>query len=305
MPLYLPQLTRRDFLKRTVCAGAATALAPRLVGAGTEKPRNPNTFALFSDPHIAADPTEQHFGVNMTHNLTACTRELADWPVRPFAIIVNGDLAYFRGKPEDYATFKNLIEPLREIGPVHLTLGNHDQRDHFWTAFPGEAAEQNLPLHRQAGIMASDFANWLLLDSLDETAHAAGKLGQAQLDWLGKVLDERPDKPAIVVLHHNPEFNEVVPTGLSDTRALMAVISSRRQVKMMIFGHTHDWHVSQHASGIHLVNLPPTAYVFIAGRPSGWVRATLARGGAQIELRALARKHPEHGQVHDLKWRDA
>ena len=29
----------------------------------------------------------------------------------------------------------------------------------------------------------------------------------------------------------------------------------------------------EHDSGIHLINLPPTAYVFEEGKPSGWVRA--------------------------------
>jgi Icc protein len=305
MPLFLPQLTRREFLKRAVCAGAGMALAPRLLAASLEKPSDSNTFAFFSDPHIAADPAEQHLGVNMSRNLAACTSALAEWPVRPAGIFVNGDLAYLRGEPRDYAGFATLIEPLRAIAPVHLTLGNHDQRDHFWAAFPAEAADESGVFHRQTGIIVSDHANWFLLDTLAATDHAPGKLGQAQLDWLAKELDARPDKPAIIVLHHNPQFIPVITTGLSDTRALMAVIAPRRQVKLTIFGHTHDWHLARDQSGIHLLNLPPTAYVFIAGRPSGWVQATLAGDGAKFELRALDQKHPEHGQVHDFKWRDA
>jgi len=154
-------------------------------------------------------------------------------------------------------------------------------------------------------MVASEHANWFLLDTLEETDKAPGKLGQQQLDWLARELDQRPDKPAIIVLHHNPQFNKVITTGLSDTQALMEVIAPRRQVKLTIFGHTHDWHLSQHASGIHLLNLPPTSYVFTPGRPSGWVRASLAGDGAIFELRALDHAHPEHGQIHDLKWRAA
>ena len=76
-------------------------------------------------------------------------------------------------------------------------------------------------------------------------------------------------------------------------------------MKAFVYGHTHNWHITTHASGVHLVNLPPTAYVFEEGRPSGWVRATLARDGAEFELRSLDTKHPEHAQVKKLSWRTA
>jgi 3',5'-cyclic AMP phosphodiesterase CpdA len=281
------------------------ALAPSVRSADFDKPFDPNTFAFFSDAHIAADSAAEHGGVNMSQNLASCTRALADWPVRPATIIVNGDLAYLTGKSEDYATFANLIEPLRAMAPIHLSLGNHDQRDHFWAAFPNDSAEQRSALQRQTGIVTGQNANWFLLDSLERTDKASGELGPAQLKWLARELDARADKPAIIVVHHNPQFSPMIKTGLSDTRELMEVIVPRRQVKLTVFGHTHDWRVSQHESGIHLVNLPPTAYVFIAGRPSGWVRATLSLDGAEFELRALDRKHAEHGQIHALKWRDA
>jgi hypothetical protein len=305
MPLYLRQLSRREFFKRALLAGTGLAVAPATLAADSDKPRDLSTFAFFSDTHIAANPAEQHFEANMSQNLAACARELAAWPVRPAAVIINGDLAYLLGKPEDYANFGTLIGAVRAIAPVHLTLGNHDQRDRFWEAFPNDAAEQRNLLQRQAGIIPSEHANWFLLDTLEVTDETPGQVGQAQLDWLARELDARPEKPAIIILHHNPQFGPAITAGLTDTPALMAVIAPRRQVKLTIFGHTHDWRVSQHQSGIHLVNLPPTAYVFVPSRPSGWVCASLSPDGAEIELRSLNRKHAEHGQVHELIWRDA
>jgi 3',5'-cyclic-AMP phosphodiesterase len=304
MPLFLPQFSRREFLKRAALAGAALAFVPRNVAAALDRSPDPHTFAFFSDTHIAADPTAKYLGVNMTDHLAACARELADWPVRPAAVIVNGDLAYLMGKPDDYAQFGKLIEPVRALAPVHLSLGNHDERTHFWSAFPADATAQSAFIHRQTTIFASERANWFLLDTLNHTAMTPGELGRIQLDWLAQELDARPDKPAIIVLHHNPQF-AIPTTGLKDTAALMAVLAPRRQVKLAIFGHTHDWRVSQHQSGIHLVNLPPTAYAFINGRPSGWVRATLAENSAEFELRSLDLKHPEHAQIHHLDWRNA
>jgi hypothetical protein len=192
--------------------------------------------------------------------------------------------------------------PIRALAPLHLTLGNHDEREHFWSAFPKDATKQKSVPDRQITTFSSDRANWFLLDSLQLTTKTPGEVGAAQLDWLAHELDARSDKPAVVVVHHNPQF-PVPTTGLLDSAALLAVLAPRRHVKALIFGHTHDWHIVQHDSGIHLINLPPTSYPFKEGRPSGWVRATLARDSMEMELRSLDPKHPEHAQVQTLQWR--
>ncbi len=93
--------------------------------------------------------------------------------------------------------------------------------------------------------------------------------------------------------------------GLRDSAALVDVLVQHQQVKAFIFGHTHNWNIEEHPTGVHLINLPQTAYPFQAGRPSGWVRATLASGGAEFELRCLDKNHPEHAQKIRLKWRTA
>jgi hypothetical protein len=79
----------------------------------------------------------------------------------------------------------------------------------------------------------------------------------------------------------------------------------RRQVKAYFFGHTHRWDVGRDDSGIHLVNLPPTAYLFEAGRPNGWVHAEIQESGARLELRCLNHTRKDHGQVVNLRWRKA
>ena len=303
MPVTLPQLTRREFLKRAALAGAAVALAPQAHAGLFGKSRDNHTFAFFSDTHIAGDPAQTYYNVNMADHLAACARELAAWPVKPAAVIVNGDLAFLFGKPDDYATFGRVIEPVRALAPVHLSLGNHDERENFWRAFPHDAAKLKSVRQRQAAVFAGDRANWFLLDSLDVTDKTPGELGAVQLGWLARELDARLHKPAVVVVHHNPQFPKPT-TGLLDSAALMETLAPRRQVKALIFGHTHDWHIAQHESGVHFINLPPTGYVFKEGRPSGWVRATLARDGAEFELRSLDPQHPEHAQVKQLKWRE-
>lgn len=301
MPIHLPQLTRREFLKRAALAGVAAALAPQALA----KSRDEDMLALFSDTHIAANPAEISRHVNMAEHLTAAVRDLSALPMAPAAVIVNGDLALKEGLPKDYATFGQLITPVRALAPIHLSLGNHDERQHFWSAFPADAAPTaTSALQRQVAVFATPRANWFLLDSLDITNVTQGRLGGAQLTWLAAELTARPAQPAIVVLHHNPEGTKEI-AGLKDADALLDCLARHRQVKACIFGHTHDWHVETHPSGVHLINLPPTAYVFKDGRPSGWVRATLTDNGAEFELRALDRTHPEHGQIKNLAWRAA
>ena len=161
MPITLPQLSRRDFLKRAAFVGAATAFAPTSYAGWFGKSRDKHTFAFFSDTHIAADAAFKHAsGVNVADNLAACVRELAAWPVKPAAVIVNGDLALKDGQPGDYATFGKQLAPVRALAPVHLNLGNHDARENFWTAFPHDAAKLKSVPQRQAMVFSSARANW-------------------------------------------------------------------------------------------------------------------------------------------------
>jgi 3',5'-cyclic-AMP phosphodiesterase len=303
MPVTLPQLSRREFLKRAALAGAGLAALPAHAGL-FGKSRDKSTFFFLSDTHIAADAALQNNGVNMADNLAASVRELAAWPVKPAAVFVNGDLAFKQGLAGDYATFGKLIEPVRTLAPIYLNLGNHDQRENFWSAFPHDAAKQKNVPQKQCAVLETSLANWFLLDSLDVTLATPGEMGAAQLDWLDAELTAHTGKPAILVAHHNLQTSGLV-AGIKDSAALVKIFTRHPQVKAFVFGHTHNWHVETHATGVHLVNLPPTGYVFAKGRPSGWVRCTLAKDSAEFELRSLDANHPEHAQFKKLSWRAA
>ena len=105
-----------------------------------------------------------------------------------------------------------------------------------------------------------------------------GVLGEAQLAWLAKVLDAQPDKPALVLAHHNPD-PAAKTTGLTDTAALMDVLLPRKQVKAYFFGHTHCWSLGRQKD-LHLVNVPAVAWLFDKTQPRGFITVQL-RSGAQ------------------------
>ncbi len=295
-------ISRRRFMATAMTLAAGAYIVPSRWALAADD-ESVHRFALLSDIHIAADAGSVSFGCNMTANLKQACAEILNRNPRAGTVLVNGDCTQWGGLPEDYAAVLGLLKPLSENGlPIHLTLGNHDHRANFWKTVTAEAQRPRPVPDRQIAIVESPRADWFILDSLDVTAKTPGKLGKPQLDWLANTLDQRRDKPVIVLVHHPPDPLPW-PKGLIDTLDLFKVISPRRQVKALIFGHTHDWHFTQRDDGIHLINLPPCGYPFNPRRPTGWVDAAVSEKGASFELRCTDPKHPQHGQTLNATWR--
>ena len=301
MPVHLGPLSRRRFIQRATAASLGLAIGPQLAVAATSK--DDDSWALLSDTHLAADRSLQFRGVNMAEHFDRVSRDLGSLPKRPAGLFLTGDCAYNSGESGDYALLEALLKPIREARiPVHLALGNHDNRERFWAAFQNERKAARPLVDRQASMLKARLANWFLLDSLEKTLSTPGLLGPEQLAWLADSLDRHTSKPAIVLVHHNPGFNGG-NMGLKDTLPFLEIIRPRKQVKAYIYGHTHNWKVEQDTSGIHLINLPPVSYVFREGDPSGWVHATLTDHGIRLEFRSVDPAHKDHVELHDLPWR--
>jgi 3',5'-cyclic-AMP phosphodiesterase len=312
MPISL-QSSRRGFLKSSLAA-TASLLAPSWLRA-LDVTTDPHRFALLSDTHIHVDPAFVHktkvATTDMWKNLQQVSSEILALSSRPSAIFINGDCAFLAGLPGDYMTLVEGLAPLRAANfPIHLALGNHDHRDNFWEILPKDDARKNDVDDHHALFVPAQRANFFILDSLKITDKVEGNLGQKQLDWLAATLEAHAGKPAIVFVHHNPQDKPKVDpatkketiSGLEDTQALLDILLPRKQVKALVFGHTHDWK-REEREGLHLVNLPPVAWIFKEGRPAGWVDLNLREDGGTFELRCLDAKHPLHGEKYDLKWR--
>lgn len=289
--------SRRSFLAQAAAGAAAISMARPASAASKVDGEH---FVFFSDTHVPNAPDVESRGVRMAKNLQiAVDGVLAG--TKPDAVFVNGDCAYLDGKPEDYAQLAELIEPLRRAEiPIHLLLGNHDHRENCWKTFEPKLGQDQSVENKHVLVVETPKANWFLLDSLDVVNESHGQLGRSQLTWLAKELDARPDKPALISIHHNPMRNDT--RFLRDTQELYDVLASRKQVKAYFFGHTHVWGVSEF-QGIHLVNLPPVAYVFFPGLPSGWVDVQLNETGMLLKLTSIDPTHSQHGQSMQLSWR--
>jgi Icc protein len=304
MPIHLRPLSRRKFLARTLVGGAGLAAFGGRLFAAT-KPFDPHFWALFSDIHLAADRSLIARGINMSDHFQTASIELLAMEKRPAGFFVCGDCAFNSGETADYAVVRDLLAPIR-VGqiPVHLALGNHDNRERFWEALNGEKSDSRPFPSRQTALIKSSRVNWFILDSLEKTLSTPGLIGEEQLAWLAAALDKERHKPAIVMVHHNPGMMENIG-GLKDTEQFRAILQPRKQVKACIYGHTHAWHVEQDSTGLHWINLPPIAYVFREGDPSGWVSARMEEKSMRLEFHALDRTHRAHGEIYDLEWRRA
>ncbi len=301
MPLHMPAHNRRQFL---TVLGAGIAAGPLAAFGADDKPVQDDLIYILNDTHIG----EKHAPDSpIPTHLRQVVRELTELKRPPAAVVINGDLALYDGQPGDYRHFAKLIQPLRDAGiGLHLTLGNHDNREAFYEVLREERPEKPLVESRHLSVVETRFANLYLLDSLHETMVTPGTLGRDQLKFLAAALDARADKPAIIMTHHNPRLGgdpTHYPGGLTDSRELWDLLDRRRQVKAYIHGHVHDRTLAEHR-GIHIVNTPATSYV---ARPdqstTGWTIARLSRKGAVLTTRTTSAEHPWDGQSRSLTWR--
>jgi Icc protein len=299
MPIHLPPISRRGFLKGSLASASGLLFSERIVQAADSA--ETSTWALISDTHVAADPATISRKVNMADNLRKAVAEIIALPKKPAAVLVSGDCAFLTGKPDDYATLRSIIKPMREAGlPVSLLMGNHDDRENFHGAFPDHAPS---PVDDHfCGVIKSKMVNWFLLDSLEVTNKTPGILGEAQLTWLAQQLDANADKTALIIVHHNV-LVPLNPLALKDSEALIKILRPRKHAKAVFFGHTHTWEIKPDESGIHLINLPACAYTFKDPQPNGWVHATLNATGIKLQLHAHDAAHPLAGEVKELAWR--
>jgi 3',5'-cyclic-AMP phosphodiesterase len=304
MPLTLSPISRRSFLRGALAGAGALAIGSRWSPAGAALAEGDH-LALLSDIHLDANPQTLARSINMWDQFGRCRDEILALASPPACVLVNGDCALQRGRPEDYVTVIEGLAPFRQAGlEVHLALGNHDDRANlFKAALPADPQGVAALIDRRVMVVPLRHADWYILDTLDKTAATTGTLGPDQIDWLKNALDARPDRPAIILMHHQPDDRPLeVRTGLLDTTPLFSMLKPRKQAKAVVYGHTHVWK-QRIREGIHCINLPTSAYVFDSKQPAGWFDAYVSATSLRIRLCGITPNHPKNGETLDFQWR--
>lgn len=314
MPITLPPITRRQFVKRSLALGGAAMTSYELAAADSANNLlDQNRVALLADTHISADPDlvypgtkwpgspvkeGEHESVNMADCLAETAKNIVALPPRPAHLIVNGDCAHSRGTEEEYKEFLRLVEPIRTAGiTIHVTIGNHDSREKLWKSLPFLKKEQ---MGIQADVIELPHANLVLLDSGKK-----GILGDEQLNWLAKELDDRRDKPALIFGHFNPYPNRGVRPikGMRDGESLLKLLAKRKHARAYFYGHTHEWQHNQRGH-LHLINQPAVSYYFGKGHAQGWVDMKLTETSADLALHCINHKHKQHQDRWQVSLKD-
>ena len=306
MPIILPPITRRQFVRHSIAIGGTAIMAPSPLASTVSESfhLDQNRVALLSDTHISSDPNSvypgtkwpgsrvkdsEHEWVNMANCLTQAAKSVIALNPRPANLIVNGDCTHSNGKEDECKEFLRIIEPIRAAGiTIHVTVGNHDNRKNLWKLLPFLKQEH---MGIQAGVIELPRANLVLLDS-----GRKGVLGDEQLNWLAQQLDERVNKPALIFSHFNPYSNRGVRpiTGMRDGASLLKLLAKRKHARAYFYGHTHEWQHDRR-DHLHLVNQPAVSYYFGKGHAHGWIDMNLTEMSAYLELNCINPKHKQHG----------
>lgn len=186
----------------------------------------------FTDIHLTT-PGETIADRDPNANFRRGLRHAMDAHADAEALIITGDLSDW-GDLADYELLKAEIGALPM--PVHLCIGNHDDRANFLKVFPDAATDGFVQ-----GAVPLSAGQAVLLDSHTPGTHAGG-FCETRAEWLADTLAELTG-PIYLFVHHN-----VVPTGLLaldtimllDAARLGGVIAPhRKKIAHLFHGHCH------------------------------------------------------------------
>ncbi|MCG8493299.1 MAG: phosphodiesterase [Sneathiellales bacterium] len=189
-----------------------------------------------SDLHIATPDTEFEQGYQTAEKLKVAVEAIKRFAPEPVAIFATGDLVN-SGQMEEYKILKNLLEDLP--CPCYLGVGNHDNRETLIECF-----KDTDYLPKEGFIQYAvefDGLRGLMLDT-NIPKEPGGILCDARLEWLDKMLTDKPDIPTILFMHHPPfetGMGMMDSMGLKDKHKFEKIVRKHDQIIRLCCGHLH------------------------------------------------------------------
>jgi 3',5'-cyclic AMP phosphodiesterase CpdA len=218
----------------------------------------PMRIAQITDLHIEADGRPTQGTIDSAGNLRRTLAVIAQMDPRPDLILATGDLTE-TGSAAETAEAAEILAAAPV--PVYVLTGNHDDRDAIRAAFPGH---DYLPaigfLHY---VIEKPLLRVIALDS-KRAGSCGGEICAERLDWLRARLDEAPDRPTMIALHH-PPFATRSPVfddpGFAGLDAFRAEIAARPNLVALVCGHVHR-QLSARIGTVPVGVAPSTAYTY-------------------------------------------
>ena len=152
-------------------------------------------FIHVTDLHLVP-PRHKLWGIDPFPRLELCLADIVKFHADAEFCAISGDLAD-RGEPASYVALQERLKkfPL----PVHLMLGNHDDRANFLKVFNG-------PL--EGGFvqysLIQNGQHFLFLDTLKGGPSSAGLYDEPRRQWLRAALAKANGAPVYIFMHHPP-----------------------------------------------------------------------------------------------------
>jgi 3',5'-cyclic AMP phosphodiesterase CpdA len=191
-------------------------------------------IAQMTDIHIGFAPDEKPEEFNRLR-FRATLARILDAPNRPDMLVLSGDIT----DHGDRHSFERTAELLAECPfPIWPMVGNHDTRAELLNAFPQVRADDGFVHY----VLEQEGLRIVLLDTLEEGRHG-GAFCERRQAWLEARLDEAPETPTLIFMHHPPVVSgiEWMDPGADEAwvQRLAAALRGREQVLAIHCGHLH------------------------------------------------------------------
>ena len=208
----------------------------------------------FTDLHLAADKESLLWGVNTYRNFLAALAFGTDAYPEANLILLTGDLVH----ESEVASYRLLHEVLSDLElPVYCLPGNHDDMGMMNYFLKGGN------IRHESAFLARGW-QIVLLDS-NAPADSGGRLYNAEMLRLERVLSAHPDRHALICLHHHPvpiQSSWMDAMALNSPEGLFKILDAHPQVRGVVWGHIHQEFEAQR-NGVCLLGTPATSIQFV------------------------------------------
>lgn len=212
--------------------------------------QRPQLLVQISDCHLFDDRATVKRGVNTYDSLRDVVAQINASETRPDVLLTTGDISHDEGATS-YQHFADLVLHTAEI--VRVLPGNHDTAAFSEALAPWNVAVTDIGAH------------WRLV-ALDTTVPGAlhGHLNGRQFALLDDAVASAGDRNIVVAMHHNPVMDQndaPDPIMLDNARILLQHLTAWRQVRVLLWGHTHRAYDCR-VDNMRLLSAPSTGFQF-------------------------------------------